>query len=305
MIDSRDTILRHAAFNWLHEQVALHGDVLPRSLLTEGFYHNGERITLLGPQGIWKPRAFEIPLTITTVINGPYRDGPDGDGLLLYKYRGTDPGHRDNIGLRTAMQKQIPLIYFNNIVKGRYHAIWPVFIVGDSPDELTFTVAADDEKYLFIEHAGTYASVADSSEQLIRRSYITTEVRQRMHQRSFRERVLNAYNDQCTLCRLRHRELLDAAHIIPDSDPEGEPIISNGLSLCKLHHAAFDKNIIGITPDYTVQVRGDILEEEDGPMLRHGLQGMHGSRIILPGHRDERPDRDFLARRYEIFRKAV
>jgi len=36
-------------------------------------------------------------------------------------------------------------------------------------------------------------------------------------------------------------ELLDAAHITPDTHPEGEPIVSNGLSLCKLHQAAFDR----------------------------------------------------------------
>ena len=52
-----------------------------------------------------------------------------------------------------------------------------------------------------------------------------------------------------TLCKLRHAELLDAAHIIADANDEGLPIVPNGLALCKIHHAAFDKNIIGISPD--------------------------------------------------------
>ena len=43
---------------------------------------------------------------------------------------------------------------------------------------------------------------------------------------------------RCALCRLRHQELLDAAHITPDSEAEGEPLVSNGVVLCKLHHAA-------------------------------------------------------------------
>jgi len=47
----------------------------------------------------------------------------------------------------------------------------------------------------------------------------------------------------------------------------------NGLALCKLHHAAFDANIIGVTPDLEVTVRLDVLQEIDGPMLQHGLQG--------------------------------
>ncbi len=294
--------LRHAAFTWLHEIVSIHGDVLPRDILTEGFRHNGERITLLGPKGIWKPKVFEIPLSITTVITGPYKDSFSKDGYLLYKYRGTDPKHSDNVGLKMAMKKQIPLIYFNNVVKGRYHAMWPVFIVGDDTTNLTFKIAADDEKHIFLDEVEDYTTVADSSEENFRRTYVTATVRQRMHQRSFRERVLNAYRDQCALCRLKHRELLDAAHIIPDSDPEGEPVVSNGLSLCKLHHAAFDGQFIGISPDYEVEVREDLLHETDGPMLKHGLQGMHGSKIILPGDESMQPNRDFLARRYQLFK---
>ena len=134
-----------------------------------------------------------------------------------------------------------------------------------------------------------------------RREYITSAFRRRVHQRSFRERVLKAYQEQCALCRLRHEELLDAAHIIPDADPEGEPIVQNGLSLCKLHHAAYDRNFLTIRPDYIIEVRRDVLEEEDGPMLRHGLKGMHGNRIILPKSVGQRPDPARLERRYEQF----
>jgi len=113
-----------------------------------------------------------------------------------------------------------------------------------------------------------------------------------------------AYHEQCALCRLKHRELLDAAHIIPDSDPYGEPVITNGLSLCKLHHAAFDGNFIGISPDYIITVREDLLHEQDGPMLKHGLQGMHGQKIILPKDKGHWPSREGLEERYSKFIKA-
>jgi putative restriction endonuclease len=113
-----------------------------------------------------------------------------------------------------------------------------------------------------------------------------------------------AYREQCALCRLRHRELLDAAHIIADRDERGEPEVSNGLALCKLHHAAFDREIIGIRPDLIIEVRGDVLLEADGPMLRHGLQGFHGQRIHVPARAPERPDPDRLRERYERFRRA-
>jgi putative restriction endonuclease len=80
---------------------------------------------------------------------------------------------------------------------------------------------------------------------------------------------------------LKHRELLDAAHIIPDNMPEGKSTIENGMSLCKLHHAAYDSFLIGVTPDYVIQVRADILEEEDGPVLKHGLVGLHNGDLTL------------------------
>jgi len=54
---------------------------------------------------------------------------------------------------------------------------------------------------------------------------------------------------------------------LPDGHPRGEPIVPNGLALCKLHHAAFDRHILGVRPDLVVEVRLDILREVDGPMV--------------------------------------
>jgi putative restriction endonuclease len=104
---------------------------------------------------------------------------------------------------------------------------------------------------------------------------------------------------------LGHEELLDAAHIIPDGEPGGDPIIPNGLALCKLHHAAFDRQFLAIRPDYIIEIRADILREKDGPMLVHGLKEMHDKRIILPKVVRERPSPALLERRYERFRSAV
>jgi putative restriction endonuclease len=138
-----------------------------------------------------------------------------------------------------------------------------------------------------------------------RRVYITRLARHRVHQLAFRQRVLVAYRESCTMCRLHHVELLDAAHILPDTHPRGEPVVTNGLALCKLHHAAFDRNIVGIRPDLVVEVRHDILDEIDGPMLRHGLQELQGSKLlVLPTRKAQHPDRGALSERYEHFRSA-
>jgi putative restriction endonuclease len=98
--------------------------------------------------------------------------------------------------------------------------------------------------------------------------------------------------------------LLDAAHILPDRDPRSDPFVRHGLALCKLHHAAFDSNILGIRPDLGVEIRDDILHEIDGPMLLHGLQGLHGTAIFVPPAPRLQPDPEFLATRYELFRQA-
>jgi putative restriction endonuclease len=193
-----------------------------------------------------------------------------------------------------------PLIYFHGVVPGKYLAVWPVFIVADDPQKLTFKVAVDDLSLLTTEQKDNTFTAEPTIEA--RRLYLTSLVKQRLHQRGFRERVLRAYREQCAFCRLRHLELLDAAHIIPDSEPDGEATVNNGISLCKFHHAAFDRLLLGIRPDCIIEVRKDVLEEKDGPMLLHGLQGLHLQRILIPSSSEMRPNPDLLDRRYQRFR---
>ena len=299
-----DEKIRLAAFGWLTEQVRIHGDVLPRSLLARGFDFEGERVPLVAPPGIFKPRLLpQVPLSITTTPEGPYDDSFDEKSLLMYRYRGTDPQHRDNAGLRMALFRRVPLVYFHGVVPGRYLAVWPVFIVGDEPERLTFKVAVDD---ISLWNPGdTDAHAMSDTGAGVRRAYLTGTVKKRLHQHGFRERVLRAYHEQCAFCRLRHRELLEAAHIIPDGEPDGEPIVQNGISLCGFHHAAFDKLLLGVRPDCVIEVRKDVLKEKDGPMLIHGLQALHLNKIILPRHKNLRPSPDLLERRYVRFREAV
>ena len=292
-----DQRVRLAAFQWLRAQMDLLGDVLPRTVLEEGFVFDGRRVPLLGPQGIFKPALCDAPLSITT-IPGQYPDEM-GAGTLSYAYRGTDPGHADNRGLRRAMQQQLPMVYFYRIRPGQYLAAYPVYIVGDHPERLTFDVQVDD--VLQLERSAEPADMVSEDRAAIRREYVTAVVRRRLHQQAFRARVIEAYRTHCAFCRLRHQELLDAAHITADAQETGEPVVSNGLSLCKLHHAAFDRHFLTVRPDYVIEVRRSILNEEDGPMLLHGLKGMHEQPIYLPRETSLQPDRDRLAERYTEF----
>jgi putative restriction endonuclease len=294
-----DDQIRLAAFEWLEKQSLIYGDVLSRELLVKGFLFNGEKINLLGAKGIWKPRMMDFPLSITTISNGPYSDSFTAEGFLKYKYRGDDPNHMDNKGLRDLISLRKPLIYFHSIIKGRYLATWPVFIINDNRHDLVFTVAVDEKKSVVKE-----LEEVNEDATYYRRSYLTSTILTRVHQHSFRERVLQAYQNHCTLCNLKHAELLDAAHIIADKEDIGDPIIPNGLALCKIHHAAFDNNFIGISPDYKIRVRFDLLEEIDGPMLKHGIQLLNNKDIILPSLKKNYPDRGRLEIRYLKFLQA-
>jgi putative restriction endonuclease len=300
VIGNREWRARLAAFEWLSDLGAPEGEV-SRTLLVRGFDLDGVRIPLVGPQGIWKPAGFQIPLSIATIPSGPYHDRVDETRRLRYAYRGSDPNHRDNVGLRLAKDQKTPLIYFYRTDPGRYLATYPVYVVDDDPRQLAFWVEVD---HAWALDPAAASAIDELPETPLRREYATRTVRQRLFQVEFRRRVVQAYQERCALCRLRHRELLDAAHITADANPEGEPVVSNGMALCKLHHAAFDSFFFTVTPDYLVEVRPSIRKESDGPMLIVGLQQIHGTTIYLPKRAEQQPDRDRLASRYEAFRQA-
>jgi putative restriction endonuclease len=296
-----DAALRTAAMEWLDDR-ARRGAETVRFEELAAFTFAGARIPLMDRQrGIRKPAALDAALSFRTVFTSPgqvppYQDAEGPDGLLRYKYRGDDPRHAENVALRRAHQRGLPLIWFFGVAPGVYLPNYPVWLVGDEPERLQFAVALDGAQRL----VAPGAAVGDEQ-----RRYVERLTRLRLHQPVFRARVLQAYARQCALCRLRHASLLDAAHILPDGHPRGRPIVPNGLSLCKIHHAAYDQNILGVRPDLVVEVRRDILEEIDGPMLRHGLQEMAGHRLSAPRQRDARPDVTALEERYETFRGAA
>ncbi len=289
-------LVREKAMGWLEGRPT---ELVDYQWLTT-FSYEDQRIPLMDRQrGIRKPASMTAALSMRTVYTRPsatpaYADAEGSDGLLRYKYRGEDPEHPENVALRRAFHDGLPLIWFVGVAQGVYQPIYPVWIVGDEPEQLQFAVALDEGQRLI---------GAEPTVEL--RSYVERLNKVRLHQPMFRARVLQAYATRCAICALRHGELLDAAHIIADGLPHGQPVVPNGLSLCKIHHGAFDRNILGIRPDLTIQVRRDILEEIDGPMLRHGLQAMNDQRLVaLPAARDAQPDRKRLEQRYEEFLQA-
>ncbi len=296
-VDER--LARAAMFAHLDRLLASSPDGSIRSDAANTFVFGSHPLPLVVQQGIRKPAGFDAALTIRTAYTPPntlppYSDAIGDDGLVRYKYRGTDPAHPDNRALRAAMKAALPLAYFIGVAPGVYVVRYPVWLVAEDRQHHEFAVAVDEGQRL----------VEPGVVDVDRRDYLRRLTNLRLHQPVFRARVLRAYTETCAMCRLRHADLLDAAHILPDTHPQGLPVVQNGLALCKIHHAAYDRNILGVRPDFTVQVQRRVLAEIDGPMLRHGLQEMAGVHLHVPRTKTERPDPDRLAERYEEFQAA-
>lgn len=303
----RDWRLRQAAFARLEALRASKGgvDLVTSAELRQGFEFEGERIRLSPPrQGIWKPRQAVAALTVVTAPPIPGRKAPYDDdldestGFFAYKYEGTDPMRPTNRAVRLAGELDRPLIYLIGEEKGLYQAYFPVYVTADDPSLLTFRLEVDVPVAVLDPTHATVIARAPA------REYATRGVKVRLHQRRFRQLVVHAYRRRCAICELKHEPLLDAAHILPDRHERGLPEIPNGLALCKIHHSAYDVNILGVDADYRVHVRDDVLREKDGPMLRWGLQEMNNRRLWLPRDEAQMPKREFLHERFQAFRSA-
>jgi putative restriction endonuclease len=292
-----DEHLRSACFASLDVLCAEFGvDVPYRGGLDRGFPYGGRRVPFLSPQkGIFHAAVQQGPaaLSINTSAKSPYDDEEVADGFF-YAYRAGSTDQPDNRALRAAFASRVPLVYFVATAPGRYKPLYPCFVTADDSRSRRVLVTPgrmigplDDPE----------PSLADDE---IERKYAVRETRTRLHQARFRGRVLVAYSSLCAMCRLKEARLLDAAHIVGDLEERGDPAVSNGLSLCSIHHRAFDQNLVGVSPDYEVQVSKRLLEDEDGPMLEL-LKGFHGTAIVLPSRATWKPDRERLAARFERF----
>jgi putative restriction endonuclease len=307
---NHDARLRLAAFEHVKRTAATRGDVLESGDLARGFDVDGRRIPLINPRrGIFKPREMAWLLSVKTVFpktgarvwyddqREAHRQIYAGDETVEYAFMGADPTSPDNRWLREAMEQQVPLIYFLGVSPGRYQPIVPAFIVGWYLDRLRVEVTFG---------ASVGASAQTTLPASPERRYALREIKQRLHQATFRDAVLTAYGGRCAISRLPEPVLLDAAHIVVDAHEQmGQPVMTNGLPLSKIHHAAFDAQLIGIDPDFRIHVSDRLLDLHDGPFLEQGLKAMAGRLIHLPRRTQDYPNRERLAFRFEQFRKSA
>lgn len=262
-----------------------------------GFFRfRGTDLRVIDVQGgIWNPGSswpfpdqLRATLSINTTLSGKYEDQEISGGLWRYDYQAGGAAGK-NAKLRKALELQLPLLWLRQQPSLKY-VPYRVFIVNDFPHERYCLIAPE-----------LSLAIAAQSESEIERRYAERLMQQRLHQPAFRAQVISAYETKCAICKLAHGPFLDAAHITPDRYETSSTSVTNGLSLCKIHHTAYDVNIIGIDADYKVHVREDILNEIDGPMLEHGIKEMNLRPLWVPPQKGKQPDKDRLRERYALF----
>lgn len=242
----QDEALRAAAISHIEARARRAGGVLTWAEISEGFEFRGRRLHLATmPRGIFWPSELAVgALSIKTSVPRRGRAARYDDQVasnepqFIYRYQGEDPGSRDNVRLRQCWQRDLPLIYFYGVGEGLYLPM-TCRLVGEDTSRRSFLVVPADEAWM-----AESAILRNTAIVRFERRYSIVEVRRRLHQARFRAAVLAAYQTRCAICVLRHAMLLDAAHIIPDQDRRGEAMVPNGLSLCKLHHAAYDADLL-------------------------------------------------------------
>jgi putative restriction endonuclease len=294
----RDDDVRSSCFAALDVLQAQHGPELPYAALAEGFNFRGRKVPFLNrAYGIYRAADVQrgpAALSINSAFaQKRYQDEGTADGVL-YRYQDGPIDNHFNTWLRQAHLLGVPLVYFIGTRANWYRPEYPAFVEADYPTERSVLISFGEMRGPLEEREPIH--IGDP----IERRYVVRLVKQRIHQAQFRGAVLPAYRDSCAICTLKEIRLLDAAHIVGDAEERGEPLVTNGLSLCSIHHRAFDENLVGISPDRDVHVSRRLLDDEDGPMLEL-LKGFHGRRIVVPASRRLQPDASRLAARFERF----
>lgn len=111
---------------------------------------------------------------------------------------------------------------------------------------------------------------------------------------NFRIKVYDAYNHKCAMCGIG-LELIEAAHIVPHSNDLGTDEISNGISLCSLHHKAYDRSLIYFDTEFKIHLNEnkiEYLEKVGKDSGIHKFTKQLFEEIQLPANRTLYPDLD-------------
>lgn len=293
-----------SAFESVRWLVRVFGDDIPWSEIAAGFDFEDQKVLLANKtRGIFKPRQMNrgaISIKTTEPRLGRtniYDDHETEEGSFRYSLQEGDPKGNGNKHLWESMEQKTPFIYFHAVAPARYKAIWPCYVSNIYADQMYCEVVVGET---LVGGTSNPSVVVYPDLKAPMRAYAVREARVRLHQATFRVNVLTAYKNKCALSGLPVPELLEAAHITPDSEVHSSTEVSNGIAMTRLHHRAYDANFIGITPDLRIAVGDRLKEKSDGPILS-ALKDLDGKKIAIPKNAQLSPDRNRLAQRFEEF----
>jgi putative restriction endonuclease len=133
----------------------------------------------------------------------------------------------------------------------------------DAPEIGELIEATPEETRAFIDESPNESDAV--------RRYDLVETMRAYRDARFRPEVLQAYSFRCAVCDISLK-LVDAAHIIPVTHPKSKDVVTNGMALCKLHHAAYDNALVGVRSDYTIVVNPERIDVLRGLNLVSGLE---------------------------------
>ena len=108
-------------------------------------------------------------------------------------------------------------------------------------------------------------------------------IKQRVNQSFFRSTVMSAYNFHCCISGVNIAELLEACHIVYWSQDERNRVNpKNGLCMNSFFHKAYDKHLLGITPDMRIVVSEELLQGSTEISFFNYLKTIDGKKILLP-----------------------
>lgn len=298
-------MLLNAAFDKVKQLELFFGDDIPWNAIEQGFVLEGEKVFLANrARGIFKPKQLVrglVSIKTTLPRSGRvniYSDKEQDEGFFRYSLQKGDPYSGGNKHLWEALEDKSPFVYFHAVAEGIYKAIWPCFVTAIHPELSYCEVVTSVQDQRHQDERFEYEMLSDSEKR-----YAVRETKVRLHQAAFRESVLAAYDHRCAISRLPVVRLLEAAHIIPDSDTNSTASINNGISLSRIHHKAYDANLLGISADFQIIVGDQLLKSKTGVLL-DAIVDCHKRNLILPKNISLRPDRDLLESRFKQFKEC-
>ncbi len=266
-------------------------------------------------KGIYKPKDFDLALTVRQTLGSPYSDRevidrPDGTWVYAYHQEGPDPDERDdyftNRGLIENLKAKVPVAVLvqTSIGPSRYLVrglavvtSWSAgffYLEGFGEDGMAHVVphrSQDDvingDAQVVIGHEANNNLDPDHDARV----RVQASVVRRQGQGAFRKALLRAYSSRCAVSGCDVEDVLDAAHITPYLGDHTD-LVSNGILIRTDLHALFDRGLIAIDPrDRTVVVSDRLIGSD--------YASLHGAKVSEPLDAAERPSKGSLSAHIE------